>query len=734
MDFHRLSRKELQVLCKNNKIPANITNVAMAEALKALQHVEGLDDLLNLKESNPQQFPGTPDTRTASRTSTRRKPIKEDSESSMLYTHPGCAETSEGIDQENKDLYVPATPAMLNTRRRAPADSSRRKKEGQMGEDEKNEGQKKKNTDLLATPAAPNSIRINGLIASNKLETPKEGTLVQRTYRTRRSVRLLEKNMSKMSLLDTGRTEEPVKVVEVSEEMSYGSERSDAPVDVKKGAGVQAESDKMDGLELEVTSQIKNTTYQCDSHSSNSKLALDSDLNNAADEVSEFTDESELHLNKTSENAGDVNNSAVDIGTEFSPDESKLESNNHSNVDVIAEFSVPSKNINLANKSESAFPETGVQDKSQDYECLNEAETNNSHGSSKDAVEENSVNLCSSDEQDVDPEDGNGVVDSKDSDKIVEPSCDRKHIDIILNTFMETPSGFQDILESQKVCFGKLETESESESKEFHFDFEDQLETDSTSDGISASPGFLVERNVTSPDNIVAGEMVSVKSAEEESPTIGSKNLEAIEEPQVDFEEIKEIAKESDATVAGDQVYMEESLNVENPAPDEENMNDVDVKALCPGVKYQPEALDEIDVIKKEVAIPIPTDGFPVEKDGASHVKSFAEILFQQFPADQLPSQFPRPTRLTPKEITGEKQAFIKICAENGDGEVEAVKDKANAYQTNELMKKSLRELNKELKKFALVPKDVKNNDVAKKKDLKKRIPLQENRMPAGEA
>jgi len=39
MDFHSLSRKELQALCKNNKIPANMTNVAMADALKALQHV-----------------------------------------------------------------------------------------------------------------------------------------------------------------------------------------------------------------------------------------------------------------------------------------------------------------------------------------------------------------------------------------------------------------------------------------------------------------------------------------------------------------------------------------------------------------------------------------------------------------------------------------------------------------------------------------------------------------------
>lgn len=39
MDFHSLTRKELQTLCKKNKIPANITNVAMADALKALEIV-----------------------------------------------------------------------------------------------------------------------------------------------------------------------------------------------------------------------------------------------------------------------------------------------------------------------------------------------------------------------------------------------------------------------------------------------------------------------------------------------------------------------------------------------------------------------------------------------------------------------------------------------------------------------------------------------------------------------
>lgn len=42
MDFHSLARRELQALCKKNKIPANITNVAMADALQSLEFVSFL--------------------------------------------------------------------------------------------------------------------------------------------------------------------------------------------------------------------------------------------------------------------------------------------------------------------------------------------------------------------------------------------------------------------------------------------------------------------------------------------------------------------------------------------------------------------------------------------------------------------------------------------------------------------------------------------------------------------
>lgn len=39
VDFHSLGRKDLQILCKKNKIPANMTNAAMAAALESLETV-----------------------------------------------------------------------------------------------------------------------------------------------------------------------------------------------------------------------------------------------------------------------------------------------------------------------------------------------------------------------------------------------------------------------------------------------------------------------------------------------------------------------------------------------------------------------------------------------------------------------------------------------------------------------------------------------------------------------
>ncbi|XP_041012947.1 uncharacterized protein LOC121256275 [Juglans microcarpa x Juglans regia] len=244
MDFHSLARKELQALCKKNKIPANITNVAMADALQALQNVEGLEEILNpsnsvLSKSTGETVIGLPDIpRTACRTSTRRKPIKEESEISQTLTRSRRGTNgriTKDIDQENNDANAPITPAGPNSRRRAPAASACRNIEKQLREDDENEKiEAQGRNDVPKTPAITSSRRRAPTAPGHtNLETQNGDTSVQRVYSTRRSVRLLEQNMEKLSIMENGK-EEPAKVDDLFEEPGNTSERPEFSVELEK--------------------------------------------------------------------------------------------------------------------------------------------------------------------------------------------------------------------------------------------------------------------------------------------------------------------------------------------------------------------------------------------------------------------------------------------------------------------------------------------------------------------
>ncbi|XP_010525043.1 PREDICTED: dentin matrix acidic phosphoprotein 1-like [Tarenaya hassleriana] len=191
MDFHSLPRRDLQSLCKKNKIPANITNVAMADALKALEIVEGLEEFLNQTEPAAPLSPSSVaiTARTATRT-TRRTAKKDATQTSQSMTR-SCRVTRKSLagemDQENSNMNallsaevresdvkleanVPKTPAAQSTRRKALPPSS---------------------------------------LGSKALET-KENVSVQKVYSTRRSVRLLEKCMADLSLKPKEDLDEPV--------------------------------------------------------------------------------------------------------------------------------------------------------------------------------------------------------------------------------------------------------------------------------------------------------------------------------------------------------------------------------------------------------------------------------------------------------------------------------------------------------------------------------------------
>ncbi|XP_072956402.1 uncharacterized protein [Typha angustifolia] len=87
MDFHSLHRRDLQALCKKNRVPANMTNVAMADALQALQTVEGIDEILEPSKflSPKKAEAASPEmTLTSRRTSTRRARRTEERQVSPL--------------------------------------------------------------------------------------------------------------------------------------------------------------------------------------------------------------------------------------------------------------------------------------------------------------------------------------------------------------------------------------------------------------------------------------------------------------------------------------------------------------------------------------------------------------------------------------------------------------------------------------------------------------------------
>lgn len=163
-----------------------------------------MDEVLNSSEADV----GTPNVnlRTAGRASSQRKAARAEVEGSTVKVSASARPlrgarvgVASGVtEQENKDASVPpVTPAA--SRRRATAVSTRKKKEVEIVEEggDKNDAPK-----TVATASVARRRATSLSICTTKNETA-GGNSVQRTYSTRRSVRLLENGLSNMSLVDT---------------------------------------------------------------------------------------------------------------------------------------------------------------------------------------------------------------------------------------------------------------------------------------------------------------------------------------------------------------------------------------------------------------------------------------------------------------------------------------------------------------------------------------------------
>lgn len=152
-------------------------------------------------EKDPCETPSA--SRTAMRTSTRRKPNKEQQEPESVLSTRSRRSTRKVPDQkavqECVGTHLQETPAAPATRRRVHAASARRKVEMIDQEDKKDE------------------LKQNVPEDDPVMESRQKKPSVQKVYSTRRSVRLLEKTMASLTLADKT-TIEPIKMNELDME------------------------------------------------------------------------------------------------------------------------------------------------------------------------------------------------------------------------------------------------------------------------------------------------------------------------------------------------------------------------------------------------------------------------------------------------------------------------------------------------------------------------------------
>ncbi|KAK4433198.1 hypothetical protein Salat_1082000 [Sesamum alatum] len=254
MDFHSLTRRELQTLCKKNKVPANMTNVAMADALKALEIVEGIEELLQSCQSETAESsiespvrsevtsPYVPPT--GGRSTRRRNVVKEEPETAKPMTR--TRRTAQ------KTLVKDADESQAD-RKKGPMASACRKMDSQLKECIREEKK-----DALMTPSQ--------LGVTSRRRRVKEETAVNIAYSTRRSVRLAKKNVELLDGEDNENSglfkkdlfnKDGNNVAKNLKESSADSDEISEITGLDAKTSMEKKSEGNDEVEVEVVSAIK---------------------------------------------------------------------------------------------------------------------------------------------------------------------------------------------------------------------------------------------------------------------------------------------------------------------------------------------------------------------------------------------------------------------------------------------------------------------------------------------
>ncbi|XP_023532582.1 uncharacterized protein PF11_0207-like isoform X2 [Cucurbita pepo subsp. pepo] len=720
MDFRSLSRRELQALCKRNKIPANTTNVAMADALSVLPLVEGIEEFLNGEGSGvpespmKQEFVNSEILRTAQRTTTRRKTVKDESVTTRTRRAAAARCTEES---ENRDLNaVLTTPSLASGRRRTAAASSACKKvDFQMTVDvvekEDNDLDQEKN-DIEKTPSIVESRkRVAAASTRRRTETRNNGATERRVYSTRRSARLLEKSMESLSL-GGDEKREPISV-----HMSF-DEMPDSIGSVKEDTSIEVESVKED-TSIEVESVKEDTSIEeTESNKTDESKLDDDDL-----EESKKTDEIKLDDDLELEIDNQVKNKLESV-VKVSEAEPEVD---------LDSLNCEAENLSTAQNDCS---ETEAPDNNLNVKCLPEVEEEANEASKDDDAGEVFAEEI------------------KDSDNFPLPTEVVDQTEVYNSSIVEQSS--KEVEQNESIC------ESEWGSEE---DAEEEAELTNISAELSL-PHENVEEEIEDDDELIKYSTDLSLPHEEEQTQVDDDDLTnlkesvievkdddlELEEPEVIMETVSVQAEKDDAVNSMDfpETVSEEDL-VDVLSNVEESV--VEVKDDDSELE-EPEVLDPEDIINVDDAVDSQLEirnDIRCEEEtipSSSNIKiNGVQSLPPSFEADQmaLANQFPRPTVETKSPV---KDQSIQLLIDNSDTEEE---DEDHKEQDKEILMiqrqnvekndVSLRQLRKMFKQqLQLSKKKMDNNDdnnnntkvVVGGGKLRTALqPLEENRMVA---
>ncbi|MFS8024192.1 hypothetical protein Hanom_Chr16g01460381 [Helianthus anomalus] len=298
MDFHSLARKELQSLCKLNKIPANLTNVAMADALQSLDVVVGIEEYLNASQSETADLvesaetvevpsPKAPQTRCRTSTRQKAKPTETESLHTTVTrtTRRGSKQLPKEVEESKNDLLK--TPAVSRTSRKAPVTTTRRNVSNQLNEceNEPEEGNmystrrstrvtEKKSAAPRGKKGVEKAVKIDSLLDQGNSSAEVED--VCKTFE-KLDVEVIEEEVTQESVEEAEDSGEVDSLKKVADENSVSSEdvdlehnlnisemKIDEVFDVKPDAdGISSPSEEVNTLKEDLEDDLK-TDQVCD--------------------------------------------------------------------------------------------------------------------------------------------------------------------------------------------------------------------------------------------------------------------------------------------------------------------------------------------------------------------------------------------------------------------------------------------------------------------------------------